>query len=55
MLRQVRNDRAGVIDPHIASLDDDDRQTLAAAVRVLQRLLDDAAPKPICSHHRTDK
>ena len=54
-LRQVRADRAGVIDPHIASLDDDDRQTLAAAVRVLQRLLDDAATKPICSHRRTDK
>jgi DNA-binding MarR family transcriptional regulator len=54
-LRQVRADRAGVIDPHIASLDDDDRQTLAAAVSVLQRLLDDAAPKPVCSHRRPDK
>jgi DNA-binding MarR family transcriptional regulator len=45
-LRQVRADRAGVIDPHIASLNDDDRQTLAAAVRVLQRLLEDAAFTP---------
>src|ERR1700741_1298128 len=51
-LRQVRAARAGVIDPHLASLDDDDRQALAAAVRVLQRLLDEAAPKPLCSHRR---
>ena len=42
-LRQVRADRAGVIDPYISALDHDDRQTLAAAVHVLQRLLDDAA------------
>lgn len=41
-LRQVRADRGRVIDPYIAGLDDDDRETLAAAVRVLQRLLDDA-------------
>ena len=45
-LRQVRADRAAVIDPHIAALDDDDRQTLAAGVRVLQRLLEDAASAP---------
>jgi len=54
-LRQVRANRAGVIDPRIASLDEDDRQTLADAVRVLRRLLDDAAPDPTCSHRRTDK
>jgi DNA-binding MarR family transcriptional regulator len=42
-LRQARAGRVAVIDPHLAVLDDDDRQTLAAGVRVLQRLLDDAA------------
>ena len=45
-LRHVRADRAGVIDPHIAALDYDDRQTLADAVSVLQRLLDDVASSP---------
>jgi DNA-binding MarR family transcriptional regulator len=50
-LRQVRADRASVIDPHIAALDDADRQTLAAGVRVLQRLLEDAASRKI----QTDK
>jgi DNA-binding MarR family transcriptional regulator len=43
MLRQVRAARAGVIDPHIAALDPDDRRTLAEAVHVLQRLLERAA------------
>lgn len=42
-LHQVRADRAGVIDPYVSALNDDDKQTLASAVRVLQRLLDDAA------------
>jgi hypothetical protein len=45
-LRQVRADRAAVIDPHIAALDDQDRQTLAAGVRVLHRLLADTAAAP---------
>ena len=54
-LRQVRANRAGVIDPRIAALDEDDRQTLADAVRVLRRMLDDAAPNPAYSHRRTDK
>lgn len=45
-LRRVRADRAGVIDPHIAALEDGDRQTLAAAVHVLRRVLDDAASHP---------
>ncbi|MDT5013736.1 MAG: hypothetical protein QOH57_5353 [Mycobacterium sp.] len=40
-LRSVRADRAAVIDPHIAGLDEQDRQTLAAGVRVLRRLLAD--------------
>jgi DNA-binding MarR family transcriptional regulator len=48
-LRQVRADRAAVLDPYIAALDDADRQTLAAGVRVLQRLLEDAASRKIQS------
>jgi DNA-binding MarR family transcriptional regulator len=46
-LRRVRADRGAAIEPHLAQLDAEDRQTLANAVRVLHRLLDDAAPKPI--------
>jgi DNA-binding MarR family transcriptional regulator len=42
-LTRVRANRAAVIDPHLARLDAEDRQVLAAAVRVLHRLLDDAA------------
>jgi DNA-binding MarR family transcriptional regulator len=45
-LGQVRADRATVVDPAIARLDADDRQTLAEAVRVLRRLLDNAAAAP---------
>jgi DNA-binding MarR family transcriptional regulator len=44
-LRQVRADRAAVIEPYIAALGDDERQTLSAGVRVLQRLLEDAASR----------
>ena len=43
-LTRVRADRAAVIDPHLARLDQADRETLAAAVEVLRRLLKDAAP-----------
>jgi len=46
MLRHVREARAGVIDPHIAALEHDDRRTLSEAVRVLRRLLDRAASSP---------
>jgi DNA-binding MarR family transcriptional regulator len=46
-LRRVRADRGAAIEPYLAQLDAEDRQTLANAVRVLHRLLDDAAPKPI--------
>jgi DNA-binding MarR family transcriptional regulator len=48
-LARVRADRARVIDPHLARLDPEDRETLSAAVRVLRRLLDDARTplKPI--------
>lgn len=45
-LTRVRTGRAGVIDPHLAQLDPEDRQTLAAAVRVLHRLLDSASAPP---------
>jgi DNA-binding MarR family transcriptional regulator len=41
-LRHVRADRAAVIDPILARLDAADRETLAAAVEVLRRMLKDA-------------
>jgi DNA-binding MarR family transcriptional regulator len=47
MLRQVRVDRGAAIDPYLERLDAADRQTLDDAVRVMRRLLKDAAaPKP---------
>src|ERR1700722_9157550 len=42
-LRQVRADRAGVIDPYIGALDHVDRPTISSPVLVLPRLLDDPA------------
>jgi DNA-binding MarR family transcriptional regulator len=42
MLARARADRAAAVDPVIARLDPEDQQTLAAAVRVLRRLLDNA-------------
>jgi DNA-binding MarR family transcriptional regulator len=42
VLAQVHADCGGVIDQHLARLDDADRQTLAEAVRVMRSLLDDA-------------
>lgn len=42
-LRQVRVDRAAAIDPYLERLDPEDRDTLRDAVRVLRRLLEDAA------------
>jgi DNA-binding MarR family transcriptional regulator len=46
-LRQVRVDRGAAIDPYLERLDAEDRQTLSDAVRVLRRLLEDAAvPTP---------
>jgi DNA-binding MarR family transcriptional regulator len=42
-LRQVRVDRGTTIDPYLERLDAADRQTLADSVRVLHRLLEDAA------------
>jgi DNA-binding MarR family transcriptional regulator len=46
-LRQVRVDRGAAIDPYLERLDAADRQTLSDAVRVLRKLLADAAaPTP---------
>ena len=47
-LTQVRVDRGAAVDPYLERLEPADRQTLADAVVVLRRLLEDAtAPKPI--------
>ncbi len=43
MLRQARVDRGAAIDPYLERLDAADRQTLSEAVRVLRRLLENAA------------
>jgi DNA-binding MarR family transcriptional regulator len=45
-LNRVRVDRASAIEPQLGKLNDADRQTLADAVKVLRRLLDDSAPAP---------
>ncbi len=45
-LNRVRADRARAIEPQLGDLNDADRQTLAEAVTVLRRLLDDSAPFP---------
>jgi hypothetical protein len=43
----VRVDRGAAIDPYLERLDAADRQTLTDAVRVMRRLLEDAAaPTP---------
>lgn len=39
VLAQARIDRAAAIDPRLAQLSSEDRQTLAAAVEVIKRLL----------------
>ena len=41
ILAQVRADRAAVIDPYLATLPDEDRQAVHAAVGALRRLVDD--------------
>ncbi len=41
-LTRVRADRAAVIDPLLAQLDDGDREVLGVAVGVIRRLLDNA-------------
>lgn len=45
-LNRVRADRARAIEPQLADLADADRQTLANAVTVLRRLLQDAQAVP---------
>lgn len=45
-LAHVRADRATEINPHLERLAAEDRQTLADAVGVLRRLLDDATAQP---------
>jgi DNA-binding MarR family transcriptional regulator len=45
-LTQVRAQRGAVIDPHLDRLDPDDRETLAAAVQILRRLVQDAGASP---------
>jgi DNA-binding MarR family transcriptional regulator len=45
-INRVRADRAAAIEPQLARLEAADRQTLADAVAVLRRLLDDSAPTP---------
>jgi DNA-binding MarR family transcriptional regulator len=45
-LAAVRNDRAAAIEPQLARLEPADRQTLADAVDVLRRLLENAATTP---------
>jgi DNA-binding MarR family transcriptional regulator len=46
-LRHVRVDRGAAIDPYLERLEAADRETLGDAVRVLHRLLEDAAaPAP---------
>ena len=47
-LTQVSVDRGAAVDPYLERLEPEDRQTLADAVVVLRRLLEDAtAPKTI--------
>jgi DNA-binding MarR family transcriptional regulator len=45
-LTAVRADRAAAIEPQLARLDPADRQVLTDAVRVLRRLVDNAAASP---------
>lgn len=45
-LLQARADRAATINPGLARLEPEDRETLTAAVEVIRRLLADAAANP---------
>lgn len=45
-LNRVRADRASAIEPQLARLQPEDRQTLTEAVKVLRRILEDSAPSP---------
>ncbi|MUL83692.1 MarR family transcriptional regulator [Mycobacterium sp. CBMA247] len=46
-LNQARADRAATINPRLERLSAEERQTLAAAVDVIQRLLTDVAEHPL--------
>jgi DNA-binding MarR family transcriptional regulator len=55
-LTRVRTDRASAVDPYLERLEDGDRETLTAAVRVIRRLLEDAsAPDPTKTKPSTKK
>lgn len=51
VLNQARADRAATIDPRLERLQPEDRQTLAAAVGVIRRLLADVAEHPLPNEH----
>lgn len=43
VLTRVRADRGAIIDPYLERLQGDDRDALVDAVRVMRKILDDAA------------
>jgi DNA-binding MarR family transcriptional regulator len=43
MLARVRADRGAIVDPYLERLEEPDREALTGAVRVMRRILDDAA------------
>jgi DNA-binding MarR family transcriptional regulator len=47
MLMQARVDRAATINPRLERLEPEDRDTLAAAVAVIRRILADASANPL--------
>ena len=51
-LEQARADRAAAIDPRLERLTAEDRETLAAAVDVIRRLLEDARTNPLPDEFR---
>ena len=42
VLARVRTDRGAIIDPYLERLEEDDRECLTDAVRVMRKILDDA-------------
>lgn len=51
VLNQARADRAAAINPRLARLQPEDRETLVAAVEVIRRLLTDVAEHPLPDEH----
>ena len=43
LLARVRADRGAIVDPYLERLEEPDREALTGAVRVMRRILDDAA------------